>query len=118
MFDQYYAETIANKWIENWNNHDLEAILSHYAEDIEFSSPFIVKLLGDENGKISGKNALRDYFAKGLVAYPDLKFELLTTLKGVDSVVLYYRSVNNLLAAEYMEINTDGLISRVVAHYS
>lgn len=118
MIVQNQAEIIAQKWIEDWNHHDLEAILSHYAEDIEFSSPFIIKLLGNANGKISGKNALKDYFAKGLAAYPDLKFELLATLKGVNSVVLYYRSVNNLLAAEFMEINADGLVSRVIAHYS
>ncbi|MBD2580668.1 nuclear transport factor 2 family protein [Oscillatoria sp. FACHB-1406] len=109
---------LAEQWFDAWNRHDLEAILSHYEENIEFSSPFIVKLLDNPSGTIYGKAALRDYFSKGLVAYPDLHFEPIQVLSGVNSLVLYYRSVNNLLAAEYMETSDRGLVCKVSAHYS
>lgn len=111
------ALQIAQRWFEDWNRHDLEAMLSHYAEDIDFTSPFIVKVLGNPEGRVQGKAALREYFTKGLAAYPDLKFEPLVTLIGVNSIVLHYRSVNQLLSAEFMEINAAGLVHRVVAHY-
>jgi ketosteroid isomerase-like protein len=32
------AQTAANKWIAAFNNHDLETILSHYAESVELTS--------------------------------------------------------------------------------
>ena len=35
----------ANHWIKAWNSHDLEAILSHYAEDIVFLSPIAAALI-------------------------------------------------------------------------
>jgi len=34
------------------------------------------------------------------------------------SLVLYYRNINNQLAAEFMRLTADGLIDRVFAHYS
>jgi ketosteroid isomerase-like protein len=118
MLDEKIALEISRNWIEAWNHHDLDEILSHYAEEIEFCSPFIVKLLNNASGKLQGKSALREYFAKGLTTYPDLKFEPIQVLMGVNSLVIYYQSVRNLQAAEYMIINDQGLITQVTAHYS
>jgi hypothetical protein len=112
------AREIAERWITDWNQHDLDQIINHYSENIEFTSPFIIKLLGEASGTIYGKSALVSYFAKGLTAYPDLKFELIQVLAGVNSVLIYYRSVNQLLAAEFMVLDADGFVNRVVAHYS
>ena len=33
------AEAFAAHWIEAWNSHDIDAILSHYVDDVEFLSP-------------------------------------------------------------------------------
>ena len=41
--DQAFAERFAAEWVEAWNAHDLERVLSHYAEDFEMSSPYIVQ---------------------------------------------------------------------------
>jgi mannose-6-phosphate isomerase-like protein (cupin superfamily) len=108
----------AEEWIAAWNAHDLERILSHYADAVEFQSPFISKLLGHAAGKLSGKAALRDHFARGLTAYPALRFEYIMLYPGVNSCVLQYRSVNDLLASETMEFNNAGQISRALAHYA
>jgi ketosteroid isomerase-like protein len=112
------ARALAGEWVDAWNRHDLDAILSHYAGGVEFTSPFVVRLLGDPTGTVRGKAALRDYFARGLAAYPDLRFELLQVLVGVQSVTVYYRSVGNRLAAEVMELDTQGQVVRVLAHYA
>jgi ketosteroid isomerase-like protein len=45
MVNTQKAYQLALDWIEGWNRHDLDAILSHYADDVEFTSPFVVKLL-------------------------------------------------------------------------
>lgn len=116
--DTQTARRLADEWIAAWNAHDLERILSHYTDDVEFTSPFVAKLTGDASGTVRGKDALRAYFARGLAAFPDLRFDLLRVLLGVDSVTLYYRSVKNLTAAEVMYLSADGRVARVAAHYS
>ena len=118
MISAERARQFANGWIVAWNAHDLEEILSHYDDAIEFSSPFVVRLFNEPSGTIRGKEKLAAYFAKGLAAYPDLKFELFHVLAGIDSVVLYYRSVKNLLAAEGMFLNREGRVVKTVAHYT
>ncbi len=105
-------------WIDAWNAHDLERILQHYSDDIDFCSPFVTKLTGSADGRIQGKPGLRHYFARGLQAYPDLRFEVIRVYPGVRSCVLEYRSVNQLRAAEMMEFNDHELICRVMAHYT
>ena len=112
------AQQFAQAWLDAWNRHDLEAILAHYAEEVEFASPFVTQVLGDASGLVRGKRALRDYFARGLAAYPDLHFTQLQVFLGVASLTLQYRSVKNLQAAEVMAFNAAGLVSRVQAHYA
>jgi hypothetical protein len=112
------ARQFAHLWIRAWNAHDLDAILAHYADDIVFVSPFIVTLRGEPTGTLHGKDALRAYFEQGLAAYPDLEFELFAVFTGVGSIALLYRSVQRLMALEVMQINPEGRVSGVFAHYA
>lgn len=112
------AQSFARQWIEAWNSHDLPAIMALYAPDIGFFSPYIIKLGMNEEGRIDSKAALEVYFSKALTVYPDLHFELYEVLSGAGSVVLYYKSVNGRLAAEFMEIDAAGKICLVKAHYN
>ncbi len=118
MLNQQRADEIAYHWINAWNSRDIMQIMAHYAENIEFSSPLISSLTNCSEGKIIGKPALQTYFLKGLANFPELNFELLQALPGMTSVTLLYKSINNLLAAEVMEINSEGKIYSVLAHYS
>jgi hypothetical protein len=38
-------------WIDAWNRHDLEAIMTHYADDVLFTSRAAVELGGDLDGR-------------------------------------------------------------------
>jgi len=107
----------AQQWLDAWNSHDLDSIIEHYSEDIDFISPIICQMGINAAGKISNKSDLRDYFSQALQKYPDLHFELYHQLKGAGSIVLFYRSVNNSLSAEYMELNDEGKVNKVRAHY-
>lgn len=107
----------AQAWLQAWNSHDLDTILEHYSEQIDFVSPIIQQMGIDATGRISNKKDLRDYFSKALQKYPDLHFELYHELKGAHSTVLFYRSVNNTYSAEYMELDNEGKVCRVRAHY-
>jgi hypothetical protein len=117
MMDHSIAEKIAAEWVLAWNRHDLPAILEHYADNVVFTSPFVVKLMGDATGTLQGKEALRVYFTKGLAAYPDLNFKPLGVLTGVNSLVVYYESVGGRTSAEFMELDSEAKVSRVQAHY-
>ena len=106
----------AREWIADWNAHNLERILAHYSEDVELISPLVTKLTGRSEGVVCGKAALGDYFARGLEAYPALRFDFMQLFPGVRSCVVEYRSINGLMSAELMEFDSMGRISRVLAH--
>ena len=111
------AEQFAEEWIKAWNNHDLNTILSHYSDQIEFYSPFIPLLKFNETGVITNKADLKRYFEIGLNAYPDLQFTLHNFFTGIDTVVLYYTSVNGRLAAEVFQLNEEGKAIKVFCNY-
>lgn len=118
MLTEAEARKFAGRWIAAWNSHDLEAILSHYGEEAVLTSPAAAAILGDETGTIHGKTNLRDYFGRGLDAYPQLTFELRDVLTGVSSIVLYYVNQKGTQTAEFMEFDANGEIIRIVANYS
>src|SRR5215510_3097273 len=118
MTSELEVKGFAREWIEAWNAHDLDAILSHYAEDVALTSPVAAKLLNDPSGKVEGTNALRSYFKRGFEAYPNLHFELLDVMQGLSSIVLCYINQKGTKTAEFMEFGKDGKIARVVANYS
>lgn len=118
MLDQRTADEFALSWITAWNAHDLDRILRHYGDHVEFTSPTAVKLAGAPSGTVVGRESLRPYFLNALQRFPQLNFKLDRVLTGVGSVVLYYRSVNNLQAAELMEFDAFGMITRVLGHYT
>jgi predicted ester cyclase len=112
------AWKLANHWVEAWNAHDLDLIMTHYDDAVELTSPVAAKLLGTSDGKVSGKANLRTYFQRGLEAYPELRFHLDDVLWGMNSVVLYYTNQKGTHSGEFMRLSAIGKVVRVVAHYN
>jgi ketosteroid isomerase-like protein len=112
------ATIFAREWVNSWNSHDLDRILSHYTEDFEMTSPFIVQLLNEPTGTIKGKENIRAYWAKALERIQDLHFDLIEVLTSVDSITIYYHAVLGRRAAEVLFFNENGKISRAIAHYN
>ena len=117
MLDKAFADHFAADWIDAWNKHDLDRILSHYTDDFEMSSPVIIKVAGEPSGTLNGKEKIGAYWAKALQLAPGLHFELLTTLVGVNSITLYYKGVRGL-SAEVFHFNREGKVTRAYAHYT
>src|SRR5947209_5449033 len=84
-----FARQFGQDWVNAWNSHDLERILAHYDDDVELISPVALKLLNNGDGVVRGKSALRAYFLRGLQAFPELHFDLIDVLWGVETVVVY-----------------------------
>lgn len=116
--DKAFAEHFAAEWIDSWNAHDLEGILSHYAEDFEMSSPVIIQVAGEPSGTLRGKAAVGAYWQKALELIPDLKFELLSVLVGVNSITLHYKGARGRLAAEVFHFGPGRKVTRAFAHYA
>ena len=112
--DAQQTEDFAKGWIQAWNQHDLEAVLSHYTEDVEFQSPLVVKLLGETSGTLRGKQKLREYFRKALAAFPgDIEIELLGAYQGVNSLLVHFQAKGRK-AVEVMELNQEGKVCRAM----
>jgi len=112
------AKNFAEEWIKSWNSHDLEDIMKHYADDLEITTPMIKLAGGIESGSLQGKDNVRKYWSKALSKFPDLKFELIDVTSGVNSVALYYQSIMDKKAVEVMFFNENGLVNKMIAHYT
>ncbi len=112
------ARQFALHWVQSWNSHDLEQIMSHYTEDVVIISPIAKLLLNVPNGEVRGRDALRAYFRRALEIYPELRFELKDVLWGISSVVLYYTNHKGTHVAEFMELDANGKVLRMLANYN
>lgn len=112
------SKEFALEWIESWNSHDLDRIMSHYAEDVEVTTPMIKVAMGIDNGTLQGKASVRQYWRAALDKVPDLHFELVECTRSVDSIALYYKSVMGKMAIEVMFFDLNGKVSKVIAHYN
>ena len=112
------AWNLANHWVEAWNSHDLDMIMTHYEDAVELTSPAAAQLFGTPDGKVVGKANLRAYFQRGLETYPELRFRLEDVLWGVNTVIFYFTNQKGTHTAEFMELSATGKVARVVANYS
>ena len=67
-------DDLARDWAEAWNARDLDAILSHYAEDVIFRSPKAVAVAG--RAELTGRAALADYWGRALAGLRELHFSV------------------------------------------
>lgn len=112
------ARAFAREWVDSWNSHDLDRILSHYADDFQMTSPFIIEMMNEPTGTIKGKENVRAYWARALERIPDLHFGLIEALSGVHSITIYYHAVFGMRAAEVLFFNENGKVKQAIAHYN
>jgi ketosteroid isomerase-like protein len=118
MISLKQAQQFAREWVDAWNSRDLDRILSHYADDFQMTSPFIVKMMNESTGTIKGKAKVRVYWAQALERLPDLHFDLIEVLASVDSITIYYHAVLGKRAAEVLCFDDNGKVRRAIAHYN
>jgi hypothetical protein len=111
------ADAFVDEWLKAWNAHDVEAITSHYHDDVEYHSPFVARL-ADGRDHLRGKAAVRDYVTAGLTRFPDLELgPVISVAPGAGSVAVVYRSIEGLLAIETLVLDERGLVIRAHCHY-
>ena len=118
MISEEFAVHFAQDWIESWNAHDLDRILSHYADDFEMTSPLIVSVMSVPSGTLKGKDNIREYWAKALRRRPELKFHLQKVTFGVDSMAVHFRSEIGGKSVEWFFFAEDGKVIKSLAHHN
>jgi len=110
----------AEAWITAWNAHDLDRILSHYAEDIVFRSPVIRQRFGKASGEVRGKDELRAYWSGAFApGAPTLRFEPIAVLSGVDGgAIRYFSATRACEVVETFSFDDAGLVKRAAAFYA
>ena len=66
------SETFAARWAEAWNRRAIETVLEHFHEDIVFTSPTALAVVGSP--VVCGKDALRAYWSAALAPVRSLRF--------------------------------------------
>ena len=118
MITIQFAQKFAQEWVDAWNSHNLDRIMSLCADDIEVTSPFIATLVHKQGGTLKGKENIRAYWAKALERYSDLRMTLIEVMLGVESIVVCHQGVHGKGVAEVFYFDGNNLVLRDIAHYS
>ena len=97
----------AEEWAAAWNRLDVEAVLTHFHDDVEFTPPVAARVNADSAGVVRGKAALREYWSAAAKIMPDLHFDVLGVYRGQSVLVINYRNERGRLVNEVLEFDGD-----------
>lgn len=113
-------QSIAFKWFDAFNNHNLEQLLSLYDDEAEHFSPKLKIRQPETNGLVIGKQALREWWQDAFDRLPTLNYKVTSLTANGDRVFMeYVRSVEgeeNMLVAEVLVVKDDRIIASRVYH--
>ena len=119
MITEEFAKQFAHEWVSAWNAHDLKAVLLHYEENFTIETPMALKLIPDSQGILQGKEIIKDYWEIGLQHIPELHFEILDLLIGINSLTIYYiNTATGRKSAENLFFNENRKVIRTFVMYS
>jgi hypothetical protein len=110
----------ASAWAAAWNRRDLDAVLSHFAEGVVFSTPKAVDTVGRPT--VVGIPAVRAYWEEALTLITGLHFTVVRTIWDVERReigIIYDRRVNGRedRALELLRLDGQGQVDRGEAFY-
>lgn len=113
---------IVYQWIDGFNEHNTEKILSLYDENAIHFSPKLKLRQPETNGFVQGKNAMRDWWNDSFSSIPSLRYELKNIIdEGHQVVFEYIRHVDQeepTFIAEYFETKNGFIVRSKVFHVS
>ncbi len=109
------AQTFARRWAEEWNRRDVEAVLAHFADEVEFTSPRAAATVG--TATVHGKDALRAYWNAAMARIETIHFTIDHAVWDPASaalLIVYTSSINGQTnrAGELLQLNAAGLAVR------
>lgn len=109
------ARGFADDWAAAWNGLAVERVLSHFDENVSFTSPTALAVMGVAT--VRGKQALREYWTRALARIESLRFTVDRVLwdAGTRELAIIYDSEINgrkRRASENLTFGADGLVVR------
>ena len=83
-------QSIAFKWFDAFNNHNLEQLLSLYDDDAEHFSPKLKIYRPETNGLVIGKKALADWWQDAFDRLPTLNYKVTSFTANGERIFLEY----------------------------
>lgn len=108
--DKASGERFASEWERAWNSKDIEGLVSHFAEDVLWTSPVAAQMVTGSGGIIRGRDALRSYYGLGMRAGAELHFEVLGVFCGIYTLVINYRNQRGTPVNEVLIFDEDGRV--------
>lgn len=113
-------QQIAFKWFDAFNSHNLDQLLSLYDDYAEHYSPKLKVRRPETNGKVSGKQALSEWWKDAFDRLPTLHYKVTSLTANERHVFMeYLRQVDgeeDMMVAEVLEIRDGKIIASRVYH--
>jgi steroid delta-isomerase len=105
--------TFAAAWIAAWNNRDVERVLGLFSDDITFTSPTALAVVGVAT--VRGKSALRAYWTQAMSRIGSLRFTLERVVWDAatqELAIVYVSDVDGRAkrVSENLTFGVDGLV--------
>jgi hypothetical protein len=107
------AQDFAARWAESWNRRDVEAVLAHFHDDVHFTSPTALAVVGAAT--VRGKQALREYWDAAMARITALHFTVdraLWDAAATELAIIYTASIdgNARRVSENLKFDAAGLV--------
>ncbi|MGQ7945565.1 nuclear transport factor 2 family protein [Flavobacterium sp. WC2509] len=113
-------QSIAYKWFEAFNDHNLEQLLSLYDEEAAHFSPKLKIRKPETEGLVVGQEALRSWWQDAFDRLPSLHYKVTSLTANTDRVFMeYVRSVDgemDMLVAEVLVVKENKIVASRVYH--
>jgi limonene-1,2-epoxide hydrolase len=113
-------QSIAFKWFDAFNSHNLEQLLSLYDEEAAHFSPKLKIRQPESQGLVTGKEALRAWWQDAFDRLPTLHYKVTSLTANADRVFMeYVRTVENeedMLVAEVLVVKESKIVASRVYH--
>jgi predicted SnoaL-like aldol condensation-catalyzing enzyme len=113
-------QSIAFRWFENFNNKELDKLLSLYDDEAQHFTPKLKIHQPETKGLVVGKDAIKVWFNDAFERLPSLHYKVTSLTANSDRVFMeYIRQVENeddMLVAEVLEIKNGKIVFSRVYH--
>ena len=115
MMTRDEIDSFVSAWIEAFNRRDIEAVLEHFADEVEFTSPVAEAVVG--HATIAGKARLREYWQEALRRRTKMHFTLdhwIWDAERQELAIVFIRDVDGekRRACELLQFDATGLVAR------
>jgi SnoaL-like domain len=116
MMDRAAAGRFVEARCASWRKVDIDAVVSHFAENAEMRSPLALKLT--ESAVVAGAENIRAYWqrAYGAIESADLKILAWSWDDAIARLTVWWQ-LGDTRASEFMDFDGDGRVVRSEAFY-